>query len=74
MEEKQFEQLKKSLAEEKKRIEKELNEIGEKNPKVAGDFDVRFPQFGKSKDENAQEVAEFEKRKSLEASLERQLA
>lgn len=69
----QLEQLKKSLAEEKKRIEKELGEIGEKNPKAEGNFDVRFPQYGQSKDENAQEVAEFEKMKILEANLEKRL-
>jgi len=69
----QLEQLKKNLAEEKNRIEKELGEIGEKNPKIEGSFDVRFPQYGQSKDENAQEVAEFEKLKILEANLEKKL-
>lgn len=73
MEQKQLEQFKKSLVEEKNRIEKELSEIGRKNPKVEGNFDVRFPQYGQSKDENAQEVTEFEKNKALEASLEKRL-
>ncbi|MEK7659388.1 MAG: TraR/DksA family transcriptional regulator [Patescibacteria group bacterium] len=70
---KQLEELKKSLAGEKKLIEKELSEIGQKNPKTEGDFDVRFPQYGQSKDENAQEVTEFEKMKILEANLEKKL-
>lgn len=74
MEQKQLEQLKKSLVEEKKRIEKELSEIGQKNPKTEGDFDIRFPQYGQSKDENAQEVTEFEKRKIIEANLEKRLS
>ena len=69
----QLKQLKKSLIEEKRRIEKELGEIGEKNPKIEGNFDVRFPQYGQSKDENAQEVADFEKMKILESSLEKKL-
>lgn len=69
----QLGQLKKSLAEEKKRIEKELGEIGQKNPKAEGDFNIRFPQYGQSKDENAQEVTEFEKMKILEANLEKRL-
>lgn len=69
----QLEQLKKSLAEEKKIIEKELGEIGQKNPKAEGNFDIRFPQYGQSKDENAQEVTEFEKNKILEANLEKKL-
>lgn len=71
---KQLEQFKKSLAEEKKTLEKELGEIGTKNPKTEGDFDVRFPQYGQGKDENAQEVTEFEKNKALEANLEKRLA
>lgn len=55
-------------------IEKELSEIGRKNPKGEGNFDIRFPQFGQSKDENAQEVAEFEKLKVLEVNLEKKLS
>lgn len=74
MEQKQLEQLKKSLVEEKKRIERELSEIGQRNPKTEGNFDIAFPQYGQGRDENAQEVTEFEKRKVLEASLEKRLA
>lgn len=70
----QLEQFKKSLTGEKKRVEKELSEIGEKNPKVKGDFNVRFPQYGQSKDENAQEVTDFEKLKALEYNLEKRLS
>lgn len=70
----QLEQFKKSLAEEKKTIEKELAEIGQKNPKAEGNFDIRFPQYGESKDENAQEVTEFEKLKAIEFNLEKKLA
>ena len=73
MDPKSLEQLNKSLIEEKGRIEKELSEIGNKKPEAEGDFDVRFPQYGQSKDENAQEVAEFEKRKALEFNLEKRL-
>lgn len=73
MEQKQLEQLKKSLAEEKSLIEKELSEISQKNPKIEGNFDVRFPQYGQGKDENAQEVTEYETRRALEASLEKKL-
>lgn len=70
----QLEQFKKSLAEEKKKVEKELNEIGRKNPKGEDNFDIRFPQYGQSKDENAQEVTEFETRKVLESNLEKRLS
>lgn len=74
MDPKQLEQLKKILTEEKSRIEKELNEIGRKNPKIEGNFDIRFPQYGRDKDENAQEVTEFEKRKILETIMEKRLS
>lgn len=73
MERKQLEKFKKILVEEKKTLEKELSEIGQKNPKAEGDFDIRFPQYGQGKDENAQEVTEFEKRKALEANMEKRL-
>jgi DnaK suppressor protein len=73
MERKQLEQLQKSLVEEKNRIEKDLGEIGQKNPKVEGNFNIRFPQYGQGKDENAQEVTEFEKNKALEANFEKRL-
>ena len=71
---KQLEQFKKSLIQEKKKIEKELSEFGEKVPKGRGGFDIRFPRFGQSKDENAQEVTEFEKLKVLETNLEKKLS
>ena len=63
---KQLKELGESLLEEKGRIEKDLSEIGIRNPKSEDNFDIRFPQYGTSKDENAQEVAEFDKRKALE--------
>lgn len=74
MEQKQLKQLKEELLKEKDRIEKELSKIGEKNPKSEGNFDVRFPKYGQSKDENAQEVTEFEKIKVLEGNLEQRFA
>ena len=69
----QVKELKESLFGEKKKIERELSEIGSINPKTEGNFDISFPQYGTSKDENAQEVTEFEKRKALEFNLEKRL-
>ena len=69
----QLKELKANLLEEKKKIEEDLGEIGTKNPKSEGNFNISFPQYGTSKDENAQEVAEFEKRKALEFNLEKML-
>lgn len=69
----QLKELRADLLEEKEMIEKELSEIGSKNPRAEGNFDISFPQYGTSKDENAQEVTEFEKRKALEFNLEKKL-
>lgn len=69
----QLKELRADLLEEKETVEKELSEIGIKNPKAEGNFDIQFPQYGTSKDENAQEVTEFEKRKALEFNLEKRL-
>ncbi len=70
----QLKKFKETLVKEKETLEKELSEIGKPRPEAKGDFNVNFPQFGQSKDENAQEVAEFEKRKALEFNLEKKLA
>jgi len=74
MDKDKLQQFKKILLEEKKTLEKELKEIANKNPNIKGDFKTRFPQYGETNDENAQEVADFEKMKSLEYELETKLA
>lgn len=74
MDPKQLEQLKKTLLEEKKKLENELNEIARRNPQIKDDFEVRFPRYGTTRDENALEVAEFEKLKAIEMNLEKKLA
>jgi len=74
MEEKDLEKLNKILLKEKKKIETALNEIAAKDPDMKDDYDAIFPDFGSSPDENAQEVTEFDKRKSLEYNLEQRLA
>lgn len=66
-------ELKKSLLEEKKRIEKELSEIAIKIPRKKDEFEVAFPEYGETKDENAQEVSDFEKLKIIENDLEQRL-
>lgn len=65
--------IKKSLEEEKLRLQSELDKFAKKNPKVEGDFDADFPEYGDKEDENAQEVAEYTASKPLEETLEKML-
>ncbi len=74
MKKEDLEKLKKLLLKEKEKIEAELGEIATKDPNAKGDYDAIFPDYGSSPDENAQEVTEFDKRKSLEYNLEQRLA
>lgn len=74
MDREKIEKLRKNLLKEKKKIENELNKIAFRNPKQKREtFDVRFPQYGTAPDENAQEVADYERLKALEYELENRL-
>ncbi len=76
MDKKLLEQIKKNLKERQKKIEKELASFASKDKKVPGDYDSKFPDLGtlQSPDEDAQRVAAYENRLSLEYALELQLA
>jgi len=74
MKKEDLEKLKIILLKEKEKIEAELGEIATKDPTAKDDYDAIFPNYGSSPDENAQEVTEFDKRKSLEYNLEQRLA
>lgn len=65
-------QLKEKLEENKNKIEKELETIAQKDPKLKGDYDTRFPDFGapQSPDESALEVAAYESTLPVEYALE----
>ena len=69
----QLKQLKDKLLIEKKRLEKELKQFSDENKKVPHDFECRFENVGSEEDDNAQEVAEYEKCKNLENVLETSL-
>lgn len=66
------EQLKKQLEEKKRKIEKELETIAQKDSKFKGDYDTRYPDFGthQSPDENALEVSAYESTLPIEYALE----
>ena len=71
-----LEKFKKVLEQRKEKIEKELASIAQKDEKLKGDYDTRFPDFGvhQSQDENALEVAAYESALPVEYALELRLA
>jgi len=62
------------LKKRKEELEKQLEEIAQKNPEEARGYETKFPDFGQSEDENADEVASFIDSLSLEENLETNLA
>lgn len=72
---KKFVQLiKKDLQERRREIKKQLGTIAEKSTRAVNDYEARFPEYGRSEDENADEVATFVDSLSLENNLENALA
>jgi len=76
MDKKNQDQLKQKLLERKKKIEEELASIAQKDDKLKGDYDTRFPDFGtsQSSDEEASEVTAYENTLPIEYALELRLA
>lgn len=68
-----IERIRTDLLERKEKIEKELTEFATKDPKVEGNFRSEFPDFGNKEDENAEEIATYGDRISIEYSLENTL-
>lgn len=69
-----IEQMKERLLEDKARLERDLNDIGSKDPNVKGRFDVEYPESGgNSDDDNAMEVTEYSDEISLKTRLEKEL-
>ncbi len=68
--------LKSKLEEEKSRITEELSQFAKKDPRVEGDWDTIFPQYGthtSEQGENASETEEYHNLLSVEHSLESRL-
>ncbi|PJE60014.1 MAG: hypothetical protein COU85_00535 [Candidatus Portnoybacteria bacterium CG10_big_fil_rev_8_21_14_0_10_44_7] len=59
----------------KKQLEQDLENFAKKDPKLKGDYDTKYPDFGTSQsiDEEALEVANYESNLSLEYNLELRL-
>lgn len=69
-------ELKKKLEKERALLDKELLKFADKDKKVKGDYDTRFPDVGahtSSPDESAQEVNIYENLLALEYALELRL-
>lgn len=58
------------LIKQKEELEAQLAKLGERD-KTRNGFKVKFPDFGASEDENADEVSAFGDRLSLSANLEK---
>lgn len=68
-------QQKEKLEKEKAKLETQLGSFAKESTKVKGDWDAQMPSFdeGKSLEEEADEVEEFNTRLSLEKTLEQEL-
>lgn len=63
----------KILRRKEKRLKKQLTRIARKRKTLQGDYRSKFPVFGRGKDEDAQEVTQYESRLSMEHQLEIEL-
>ena len=74
MDKKTIEELKVKLETEKKSLQKELESFANKDPKLKHNWDTRYPnREDGDKDEEADEVQEYDNKLSLEYSMELKL-
>lgn len=74
MDKKLVDELKKKLELQKKSVQKELESFANEDPKLKHNWDTRYPNREDSdKDEEADEVTEYDNKLSLEYSLELKL-
>jgi RNA polymerase-binding transcription factor DksA len=69
----QYVNQEKILKKKEKQLQKQLTHIARKRKSIKGDYRARFPFFGRGKDEDAQEVTQYESRLSIEHQLETEL-
>ncbi len=70
LDEKTLEELKNKLTEEKKELEGELNKIANK---ANGDYEAKFDDFGRTEDDNAEEVESYANKVGVTETLEKKL-
>jgi DnaK suppressor protein len=69
--------LQKILEKEKAKLTKQLRSFAKQDPRLKGDWDTKFPQFGDQRadqDENVDEVERYENLLPIEHTLESRLA
>ena len=67
-----YEEIKQELEKRKKTLEKELHDVAEKSGKNT--YEVTIPEYGRSEDENAEEVSAYTDRLSIGDTIEGALA
>jgi len=67
-------QIKQDLEKQKKEIKERFLEFAESNPLGKDNYDVKFPQFGQTEDENADEVEDYSNMLPIKIGLEETLA
>ncbi len=73
IEKEMLESLRVSLMEEKASLEKQLAGFANKDENVKDNYEATFQEIGDEEEQNAEEVAEYERRLDLEAKFEVQL-
>ena len=68
-----IDQIIKLLENEETRLLNELEILGHEDKHRVGGFDVEYPELGDDNDNNAQEVAAFEDRLTIQNTLEKEL-
>ncbi|MCF6277008.1 MAG: TraR/DksA family transcriptional regulator [Candidatus Magasanikbacteria bacterium] len=66
-------EIKEKLLKDKTRLERELSKFTRKNPKIKGDFEANYPEYGDDEDDNVQEMEQYAVNKPLEINLEKLL-
>lgn len=73
MDQETLQTIKKQLEEKKKQLEQELSGFAVKDESIEDNYRSTFPQYGEDEDDNANEVADYSDRLSLEHTLEKNL-
>lgn len=73
MDKKFIDEMKIILEQRKKSLEKSLEDVAQKSSRIKNTYEAKFPEYGTSEEEGADEVATFTDRVSLEENLETNL-
>ena len=68
-----LEKIKIDLLDRKEKLEKQLLAFAKHDPNQPDNFNSKFPKFGDKEDDNAAEVADFERNLSMEETFEQSL-